>query len=92
MKPEIVVGMEVYNCGDRANQEHFATITDIETGRFGTIVTLQEVDDPAHEYKINDYQIGDVCSGNGSTRIVTKAAYLARRSEQLALMKAAMSA
>ena len=82
----IEIGMEIYNAGDRANPDHFATITNIETGRFGTIVTLQEIDDPAHEYKINDYQIEDVYAGNCSTRIVTKAAYLKHRAEAIRSM------
>lgn len=86
MRTQVEVGMEVYNCGDRANQEHFATVTNIETKHFGTIVTLQEIDDPAHVYKVNDYQIEDVCSGNGTTRIVTKAAYLTWRKTYIASM------
>lgn len=78
----LIIGTEVFNRGDRANSEHFGIITDIEDG----IVTIQEIDDANHTYKVDVYIIDGVDEGHCGTRIVTRAAYRVHREAAIAAM------
>ena len=88
----IEVGTRVYNRGDMCNPEHFGTITKIESDRWGTHIeitpddgaTLGYTDEPRKPYSVPVIMICHVDKGNGSTRIVTEAAYNALRGKQLA--------
>ena len=90
-KTTVSVGDRIYNRGDMANSPHWATITDRETDRLVTSVTLHP-DDEYGDYKIGEHMISETDQGNGLTRFVTEAAYNQRRTAEIERMKAACEA
>lgn len=84
------IGDRLFNRGDVCNREHFGTVTNIKPGRFGTQVevTPDEGSGRAGPYWITPAQVSTVDRGNGSTRIVTEAAYKALRQQQIEALRA----
>lgn len=86
MKP---AGTEVYYAGDICNQPKFGFVMAPREDRFGKFYDIMFLDGstllglPAHS-------LGDVYSGNGSTRFVTRAAYNKWRRDRAAESEAAI--
>lgn len=86
----IVVGTRVYNRGDVCNPSHWGTISGVTTGNWGTQVEITpddgtmvgDTDTPRKPYFVPAAMICSVDKGNGSTRIVTEAAYHAFRAQR----------
>lgn len=93
-----LTGTRIYNRGDMANLPHFGTIISTkEDGQWGGFVTIksdaqesefgEEFSIPSHTYTVPATMINDLDKGNGLTRIVTLAAYEARRAADLAKLQ-----
>jgi len=85
---KLEIGTRIYNSGDMANLPHHGTITNIETGRFGT--QLEITPDPESErrvYWIPPCMFSPKYEGHGGTRIVTEAAYMEWKYERIAEFK-----
>ena len=76
------IGTRVYNRGDMANAEHFGAITRLfPSTKYGP-EHYEITPDPDAELDPYVVSVTMVCgwdSGNGTTRIVTEAAYQSRR-------------
>ena len=84
----IKTGDRLYNRGDMANPEHWVTVVSIDAAK-GTMQVLPDAGEYHHdnEYRLYLCSVSTTDSGNGSTRIVTEAAFRARRDEQIAEFK-----
>lgn len=71
------IGTRIYNHGDQCNQEHFGTITDINTDRWGTQyeITPDADSDRDKPYWIPPIMFSPAYLGHGGTRFVTEEAY-----------------
>jgi len=82
------VGTRIFNGGDMANPEHFGTITNIITGRFGTQIEITPDEEAERKpYSVPPCMFSETYLGHGGTRFVTESAYLEYREEQNANMK-----
>lgn len=78
------IGTRIYNNGDMANPDHFGTITDINTDRWGTQYEITpDADSERKPYWIPPVMFSAEYKGNGSTRFVTEAAYETWRKAQI---------
>jgi len=84
---DLTVGARIFNHGDMANCPYFATITQVRNSEWGSFITVRP-DGEEETHTIATYTVGDVYKGNGLTRIVTEAAYLAWHAAQLARITA----
>lgn len=97
---EIKVGTRVYNRGDMANPDQFGTITKIEGGN----ITIESdntglelypdverlAKDKPYVYTVPACMVSTIDKGNGLTRIVTEAAYLAFRKARVDALYASL--
>ena len=92
----VEVGTRIYNRGDMANPDHFGTVTKIENGNVwiesdNTGLELYPEEprlsyDRPYTYAVPLSMVNFVDAGNGLTRIVTEAAYNARRAAGIAAL------
>jgi hypothetical protein len=80
----LAVGTRIYNRGDMANPEHFGTITEVRTDRWGTQykITPDAESDRISWYWIPAAMFSETDNGNGTTRFVTEAAHNSWRNER----------
>ena len=91
MATELTVGTRVYNHGDRANIDHFGTITEVRTDQWGTNYQITpDADSTSTEpYWVFAAAFANEYQGNGLTRFVTEDAYQDYRETQLRQLRAA---
>lgn len=81
---EIILGDRLYNHGDMANPPKFGEVKGFEEGKWGSFIIVQwEGQDT--KSKITTSSISVEYKGNGSTRIVTEAAYNNFREKRIAM-------
>jgi hypothetical protein len=90
MATKIEIGTRIYNRGDMCNPSHFGTVTRIfPNDRFGDQIEITPDEGTERgPYRITSAMVSTVDKGNGSTRIVTEAAYRAFHAAQTAHMRA----
>lgn len=93
---ELSVGTKIYYTGDMANASGNFEVTSIETNRWGTQVTLKELDGKYSHNRlfrgIGLNQIDNKYKGHCGTRFVTQAARYIFRAMQLGNMAGARGA
>lgn len=89
MKTEqISIGLRVFNRGDMCNPEHWGTITRIKKSLrwHDSVEITPDAEAEREPYFIPAAMIEEVDKGNGSTRVVTEAAYNKLREERISSM------
>ncbi len=81
----LTVGARIYNGGDMANPDHFGTVTEIRSSKWGTDYQISpDADSTRTEpYWIPACIFSAEYKGNGLTRLVTEAAWREWRSASL---------
>ena len=80
----VTAGMEIYYTGDMANSSDFGVITEVKTTQYGTDYHVKLEDGRA--MWISSLCFHEVYSGNGSTRFVSKKAYIEYRRNAIVKM------
>ena len=85
---QLTVGTRVYNKGDMANIDHFGTISDIVTNRWGTEYEITPDPESARTdpYWVAITVFSAKYEGHGGTRFVTEDAYQTWREAEIAKM------
>lgn len=89
--PSLAVGTEIYNSGDRANRSAFGVVMEIKTDRWGEHIRVRWDGFDLPDSWLETYYFSPVYLGHGGTRLVTKAAYMEWRRDQLLRLQASLA-